>query len=108
MPATTWSAKRQRQYAHIRQSLLSGGRSGKVSEEIAARTVNKVRAQEGESVTSSPSSLNEISPGRRGGLRSHSGPSGRTVLQFRNEDRKRGIKGRSKINKSQLESALTT
>jgi hypothetical protein len=107
MPTTIWSAKRQRQYAHIKQSLLSSGRSGKVSEEIAARTVNKVRAQEGESVTASPSSLNDISPGRRGGLRSHRGPGGRTVMQLRNEARQRGLNGRSKMNKSQLETALT-
>lgn len=107
MPTTIWSAKRQRQYAHIKHSLLSSGRSGKVSEEIAARTVNKVRAQEGESVTASPSSLNDISPGRRGGLRSHRGPGGRTMMQLRNEARQRGLNGRSKINKSQLETALT-
>jgi hypothetical protein len=78
-----------------------------VAEEIAARIVNKERAQRGESVTASASSINDMSAGRRGGLRSHQGPGGRTVLQLRNEARQHGLKGRSSMNKSQLEAALT-
>jgi len=107
MPQKTWSAKRKRQYVHIKDSLLDRGRPEPVAEEIAARVVNKERAQHGESVEASASSLNDISSGRRGGLRSHQGPGGRTLLQLRNEARQRGLKGRSAMNKAQLEAALT-
>ena len=106
MPQKTWSAKRERQYTHIKDSLLEGGKSASVAQEIAARVVNKERAQHGESVTASASSINDMSAGRRGGLRSHQGPGGRTVLQLRNEARQRGLKGRSAMNKAQLEAAL--
>jgi hypothetical protein len=106
MPQKTWSAKRERQYAHIKQSLLEQGRAEPLAEEIAARVVNKERAQHGESVAASASSVNDISSARRGGLRSHQGPGGRTLLQLRNEARQRGLKGRSSMNKAQLEAAL--
>ena len=106
MPKNAWSAKRERQYAHIKESLIEGGKPEPLAEEIAARTVNKERAQHGESVTASASSINDISSARRGGLRSHQGSGGRTVLQLRNEARQRGLKGRSSMNKAQLEQAL--
>lgn len=107
MPQKTWSAKRERQYGHIKDSLIERGRTEPLAKEIAARIVNKERAQHGESVEASPSSINDMSPGRRGGLRSHEGPGGRTMLQLRNEARQRGLKGRSAMNKAQLEAALT-
>lgn len=106
MQQKAWSAKRERQYAHIKDSLLEGGKSESVAQEIAARVVNKERAQHGESVSTSASSINDMPAGRRGGLRSHQGPGGRTVLQLRNEARQRGLKGRSAMNKAQLEAAL--
>ena len=106
MPQTSWSAKRERQYAHIKDSLQQGGKPEALAEEIAARVVNKERAQHGESVSASASSLNDMSASRRGGLRSHQGPGGRTLLQLRNEARQRGLKGRSKMNKAQLLAAL--
>jgi len=107
MPKNPWSAKRQRQYSHIKDSLLSHGRSEPLAEEIAARTVNKERAQHGESTQASASSIHDMSASRRGGLHSHQGPGGRTLLQLRNEARQRGLKGRSKMNKAQLEAALS-
>jgi hypothetical protein len=106
MPQKAWSAKRERQYSHIRDSLLEGGKPEAVAQEIAARVVNKERAQHGESVSASASSVNDMSASRRGGLRSHQGPGGRTVLQLRNEARQRGLAGRSTMNKAQLEAAL--
>ena len=106
MPQKAWSAKRERQYVHIKQSLLEQGKPEPLAEEIAARVVNKERAQHGESVTASASSINDMSASRRGGLRSHAGAGGRTVLQLRNEARQRGLKGRSSMNKAQLEQAL--
>jgi hypothetical protein len=106
MPQNTWSAKRVRQYAHIKEGLLNRGQPQPLAEEIAARVVNKERARHGESVAASPSSLTDMSSSRRGGLRSHEGPGGRTLLQLRNEARQRGLKGRSTMNKAQLEAAL--
>ena len=106
MPKAAWSAKRKRQYTHIKDSLLERGKSEPLAEEIAARVVNKERAQHGEAVTASASSVNDLSAGRRGGLRSHQGAGGRTFLQLRNEARQRGVKGRSTMNKAQLEVAL--
>jgi len=106
MPKNPWSAKRKRQYTHIKDSLLERGKDEAVAEEIAARTVNKERAQHAESTVASASSINDMPAGRRGGLRSHLGPGGRTLLQLRNEARQRGLKGRSKMDKAQLELAL--
>ncbi|NMM77736.1 plasmid stabilization protein [Rhodococcus sp. SRB_17] len=106
MPKSQWSAKRERQYEHIKGSELKEGKSAPVAEEIAARTVNKVRAQKGEARASSRTSTDDLSPSRRGGLRSHSGARGRTRAQLYEEARQRGIAGRSNMTKSQLEAAL--
>ena len=106
MPQRAWSKKRERQYEHIKQGLQKEGRSEDLAEEIAARTVNKERARAGEAKTSSRSSTKDISSGRRGGLRSHKGPGGRTKAQLYNEAKARGIEGRSKMSKAQLERAV--
>jgi hypothetical protein len=106
MPQKSWSAKRERQHAHIKESLIERGEKEPLAAEIAARIVNKERAQHGESVEASASSINDMPAGRRGGLRSHQGPGGRTLLQLRNEARQRDVNGRSKMNKAQLELAL--
>jgi plasmid stabilization system protein ParE len=106
MMPKAWSAKRERQYEHIKDSALERGETEDVAEEIAARTVNKERARAGEAKESSRSSTGDISSSRRGGLRSHKGSSGRTRDQLYNEARVKGIKGRSKMNKAQLERAV--
>ena len=106
MPHKAWSAKRDRQYAHIKDGLIDRGSPEPLAKEIAARVVNKERAQHGEAATASASSLDDMSAGRRGGLRSHGDAGGRTLLQLRNEARQRGLKGRSAMNKAQLERAL--
>jgi len=99
--------KRARQYEHIVESEKQQGRSTSRAEEIAARTVNKERARSGESRTRSRSSTQDISSGRRGGLRSGtSKPKGRTRDQLYNEAKHLGIEGRSKMNKAQLERAV--
>ncbi|MFD9130570.1 plasmid stabilization protein [Kitasatospora sp. NPDC059571] len=100
------SPKRERQYEHIRDSALDRGASEKRAEEIAARTVNKERARHGESRTASRSSVEDVSSGHRGGRRSHRGAQGPTYDQLYNEARQRNIKGRSSMNKEQLENAL--
>jgi plasmid stabilization system protein ParE len=106
MPVNAWSPKRERQYEHIKEGLEDRGTSEDTAEEIAARTVNKQRARAGEAKEASRTSIDDISSGRRGGLRSHSGSGGRTYDQLRNEAADRGIKGRSTMNKAQLERAL--
>jgi hypothetical protein len=106
MPQQSWSAKRDRQYEHIKDGLKERGDSEELAEEIAARTVNKERARHGESATASRSSIEDISSGRRGGLRSHRGSGGRTRDQLYEEARRRNIKGRSKMSKAQLEKAV--
>ena len=106
MPQAAWSSKRERQYKHIKESLKDRGASKDKAEEIAARTVNKERARAGEAIQPSRTSTDDISSGRRGGLRSHTGSKGRTYAQLRNEARERGIKGRSRMTKAQLQRAV--
>jgi hypothetical protein len=106
MPRQAWSDKRERQYEHIKKSLEDRGRGEDIAEEIAARTVNKERARHGEAVTASRSSIEDISSGRRGGLRSHSGPGGRTKRQLYEEARRKRVTGRSKMDKQALQDAV--
>jgi hypothetical protein len=106
VPQKAWSAKRERQYKHIKQGLRKQGRSASTAEEIAARTVNKERARSGEAKRSSRVSRRDISSGRRGGLRSGKGPGGRTREQLYEEAKQLGIQGRSKMNKAQLLAAV--
>jgi hypothetical protein len=102
----SWSAKRERQYEHIKDGLLEQGRSEDTAEEIAARTVNKERARAGEAKEASRTSTDDISSGRRGGLRSHGGARGRTRDQLYEEARRKNVKGRSKMTKAQLQKAV--
>ena len=106
MPQQAWSKKRERQYDHIKEGLKKRGRSEDTAEEIAARTVNKERARSGEAKTSSKTSTSDISSGRRGGLRSHSRPGGRTRDQLYAEAQRKNIKGRSTMSKAELEKAV--
>jgi hypothetical protein len=106
MPQRAWNKKRERQYEHIKEGLLERGESDDTAEEIAARTVNKERARAGESRTASRTSTDDLSSGRRGGLRSHRGPGGRTKAQLYNEARRKNVRGRSKMSKAELERAV--
>ena len=101
-----WSAKRERQYEHVKESAEERGESEDTAEEIAARTVNKERARTGEARTSSRLSRTDISSGQRGGQRSHSGPGGRTRDQLYEEAKRRNVKGRSSMSKAELERAV--
>jgi hypothetical protein len=100
------SPKRERQYEHIKDSAKQRGESAGRAEEIAARTVNKERARSGEARTASRSSTQDMSSGRRGGLRSHRGSAGPTKAQLYAEARRRGVKGRSSMSKAQLARAV--
>ena len=107
MPQKGWSAKRERQYEHIEENLEDRGTPKKKAKEIAARTVNKTRAQTGEAKESSRLSRKDMSPSRRGGLRSGTNrPKGRTKEQLYNEAKRMGIDGRSKMSKQQLQRAV--
>lgn len=106
MPQDAWSDKRERQYEHIKESQLERGQDEEVAQEIAARTVNKERARAGESDQASRTSIEDISSGRRGGLRSHSGARGRTKAQLYEEAKRKNIEGRSKMTKDELLKAL--
>lgn len=102
----SWSGKRERQYDHVKEGALDRGEDEDRAEEIAARTVNKERARSGEAKESSRTSTEDISSGRRGGLRSQRGAGGRTRDQLYNEARDKNIKGRSKMNKAELTAAV--
>ena len=107
MPQQAWSNKRERQYEHIKESAKDRGASTKRAKEIAARTVNKERARSGEASESSRLSREDMSSGRRGGLRSRSGRStGQTKEQLYNQAKRLNIKGRSRMNKRQLLAAV--
>jgi hypothetical protein len=99
--------KRARQYEHVKDSAKSSGASTKRAKEIAARTVNKERARSGESRTRSKTSTHDMSSSRRGGQRSGTArPKGRTRDQLYAEARRLGVKGRSSMNKRQLQRAV--
>jgi len=107
LPPKAWSAKRERQYEHIKDSLEDRGTSTDKAEEIAARTVNKERAQAGEAKTSSRLSREDISFSRRGGLRSGTGRAkGRTRDQLYEEAKSLNVKGRSTMRKEELRRAV--
>ena len=106
MPQQSWSKKRERQYDHIKEGLEDRGRSEEQAEQIAARTVNKERARAGESEQASRTSTRDISSGRRGGKRSHQGAGGRTRDQLYEEAKRKGVEGRSKMSKAELEKAV--
>jgi hypothetical protein len=106
MPQQAWNDKRERQYEHVKEGLEERGRDEDTAKEIAARTVNKERARSGEADQKSRTSTEDISSGRRGGLRSHRGPGGRTKAQLYDEATDKGVKGRSKMSKAELERAV--
>lgn len=101
-----WSEKRERQYDHVKESLQERGHDAEEAEEIAARTVNKTRAQEGESEEASRTSTEDKSPSQRGGERSGSGEQGRTKDQLYQDAKRQGVEGRSQMTKDELEDAV--
>jgi hypothetical protein len=100
-------SKRARQYEHIKESVQEQGKSESTAEEIAARTVNKNKAQAGESETASKLSLEDKPASVRGGERSGTNrEKGRTRDQLYQEAQKLNVDGRSKMNKGELEKAV--
>lgn len=101
-----WSRKRERQYQHVKDGQLDKGVSEGEAEEIAARTVNKTRAQEGEAEEASLTSVQDESPSQRGGRRSHSGAQGRTKEQLYEDAKRQDVEGRSSMTKEELREAV--
>ena len=93
---TTWTAKDERQYEHIRDSSKRQGKSASRAKEIAARTVNKRRRQEGR--TSNRTTMGTGNP--------NSALSERTVDELRQLAAEKGVAGRSKMRKQELIQAL--
>ena len=88
-----WTAKQERKYEHIAESEKDQGRSERRAKEIAARTVNKERAQKGQSKTASRSSTEDMTPSQRGGRRSG---TNRTKGRTREQLYKRGQAARDR------------
>ena len=91
-----WTNKDKRQYEHIKDSVMDSGKSEETAEEVAARTVNKQRREEGR--TPNKTTQGTGNPNER--------YEERTVEELRNLAAERSIDGRSKMNKSQLIDAL--
>jgi hypothetical protein len=92
----TWTAKDERQYQHVKQSVLDRGRSNGRAAEIAARTVDQRRHEEGR--TNNRKTMGTGNP--------------RAPLEERSKDElynlaeEHDIKGRSRMNKTQLITAI--
>ena len=91
-----WSNKDERKYEHIKESSRERGMSEDRAEEIAARTVNKGRRQEGR--TPNRTTQGTGNPNR--------GYEDRTRDELYNIARERDIEGRSKMSKEELIQAL--
>lgn len=91
-----WSKKDERQYKHVKQSVLESGKPKDRAEEIAARTVNKQRREEGR--TPNKTTQGTGNPNSR--------LEERTVDELRNLAAERNVSGRSKMRKAELIQAI--
>jgi hypothetical protein len=91
-----WSAKDERQYEHVKESERERGRSEDRASEIAARTVNKQRREEGRT----PNRTTQGTGNPRRALEE------RSVDELRNRARDLGIEGRSSMKKDELVEAI--
>jgi hypothetical protein len=92
----SWSNKDERMYEHIKDSEKKRGASTDRAKEIAARTVNKERREEGR--TPNKTTQGTGNPNR--GLES------RTKDELYNLAKEKHISGRSKMDKGELVKAL--
>jgi len=91
-----WSGKDERQYEHVKESEQQRGKSTKRAKEIAARTVNKQRREEGRT----PNRTTQGTGNPRTSLED------RKVEELRNIASDLEIEGRSKMRKKELVSAI--
>ena len=106
MPQKAWSAKRERQYEHIKESAKEQGALDEARQGDRRADRQQGARASGEAKTSSQTSREDISSGRRGGLRSAPtgpGPDEGAALQGGPAAEHRG---RSKMNKEQLQRAV--
>lgn len=92
----SWTDKDRRQYEHIKESALDRGTPEERAEEVAARTVNKERREEGRT----PNKTTQGTGNPRRSLEN------RTVDELRNKASELKIPGRSKMNKGDLVQAI--
>jgi plasmid stabilization system protein ParE len=95
MPSS-WSNKDERKYEHIKESAQESGKSASRAKEIAARTVNKGRREEGR--TPNRTTQGTGNPNR--------GYEARSKDELYNLAKDRGVEGRSRMNKQELVQAL--
>jgi Rho termination factor-like protein len=91
-----WSNKDERMYDHIKESSLERGMGEDRAEEIAARTVNKQRREEGR--TPSRTTQGTGNPNR--------GYEARSREELYNIAKDKDIPGRSKMDKEELIEAI--
>ena len=91
-----WSRKDERKYEHIKESARDRGEPADRAREIAARTVNKDRREEGRT----PNKTTQGTGNPRKGLES------RTRDELYNRAKELGIEGRSKMRKDELVAAI--
>ena len=94
MPA--WTDKDERQYEHIKESQLERGANEYRAQEIAARTVNKQRREEGRTPNKTT----------QGTGNPNTSLDERTVDELRNRASELDIEGRSKMRKDELIKAI--
>jgi hypothetical protein len=92
----SWTDKEERMYDHVKESEREKGASLDRSKEIAARTVNKHRREEGE--TGNRTSQGTGNPNK--------GYESRSKDELYNIAKKRNVEGRSKMTKEELIRAL--
>lgn len=98
MPQEAWSDKDERMYEHIKDSALEDGKSEERAEEMAARTVNKHRREEGRTESGQATTEGTGNP--------NTPLEERTVEELRNRAAELDVSGRSDMTKDELVAAI--
>jgi hypothetical protein len=93
-----WSAKDERKYEKIRRSQIEDGRSEERAEEIAARTVNRDRREEGRTKSGLESTMGTGNP--------NTSLEERTRRELYNRAKQLHVEGRSTMTKDELVRAI--
>lgn len=98
MPRKAWSNKDERQYEHVKESAKERGKSTDRAEEIAARTVNKQRREEGRTQSGRKTTSGTGNPNQP--------LDERSKQELYNRAKKLDVEGRSKMDKDELVRAI--